>query len=91
MGPHFFVADFHNWFMLYVCKTFICCLIRCAVAGTQYFLETGSLDQTAVRGRWQNVKTCRIYIDEALRDKPAMDIKRPKLIRKAAKKNERLK
>ena len=58
---------------------------------THYFLETGSLDLTAVRGRWQNIKTCRIYIDEALRDKATMDIKRPKLIRSAARILEKFK
>ena len=50
---------------------------------TQYFLETGSLDKTAVRGRWQNVKTCRVYVDEALRDKARMQIPDLRLLKRA--------
>ena len=30
-----------------------------------YFLKTGRLDSTVVRGRWQSEKTARIYIDDA--------------------------
>ena len=33
---------------------------------TAYFLETGSLDLTTVRGRWQSSRTARIYLDEAV-------------------------
>ena len=33
---------------------------------TAHFLEHGSLDKTAVRGRWPSTKTARIYINEAV-------------------------
>ena len=33
---------------------------------TAHFLEFGSLDRTAVRGRWTSVQTARIYIDEGV-------------------------
>ena len=33
---------------------------------TSHFLEYGSLDRTAVRGRWQSTRTARIYIDEGV-------------------------
>ena len=32
---------------------------------TWWFDRSGSLDQTVVRGRWQDAKTCRIYLDDA--------------------------
>jgi len=35
-------------------------------AATEFFRATGSLGRTAVRGRWANEKTCRIYINEAM-------------------------
>ena len=35
-------------------------------AATEFFLATGSLSRTAVRGRWQNEKTCRIYVNESM-------------------------
>ena len=34
---------------------------------THHFHRSGSLDRTAVRGRWRHVETARIYIDEAAR------------------------
>ena len=33
---------------------------------TAHFLQYGSLDRTAIRGRWQNQRTARIYIDEGV-------------------------
>ena len=33
---------------------------------TAHFLEHGSLDKTAVRGRWPSTKTARVYINEAV-------------------------
>ena len=33
---------------------------------TAHFLQFGSLDRTAVRGRWQSTKTARIYINEGI-------------------------
>ena len=33
---------------------------------TAHFREHGSLDATAIRGRWQHVRTCRIYINDAM-------------------------
>ena len=33
---------------------------------TAHFLEHGSLDKTAIRGRWSSAKTARIYINEAV-------------------------
>ena len=35
-------------------------------AATEFFRATGSLSRTAVRGRWQNEKTCRIYVNESM-------------------------
>ena len=35
-------------------------------AATEFFRMTGSLSRTTVRGRWQNEKTCRIYINESM-------------------------
>ena len=35
-------------------------------AATEYFRMSGSLSRTAVRGRWQNEKTCRIYINDSM-------------------------
>jgi len=35
-------------------------------AATEFFRSTGSLSRTAVRGRWQNEKTCRIYVNESM-------------------------
>ena len=32
---------------------------------TQHFREHGSMDATALRGRWANLRTCRIYVNEA--------------------------
>ena len=32
-----------------------------------FFRTTGSLERTAVRGRWTNVRTARFYLDEAAR------------------------
>ena len=32
------------------------------------FRECASFDSVADRGRWRNVRTCRIYIDAALQD-----------------------
>ena len=33
---------------------------------TAHFLEYGSLDKTAIEGRWSSTKTAGIYIDEAV-------------------------
>jgi hypothetical protein len=33
---------------------------------TAHFLQFGSLDRTAVRGRWQSTRTARVYINEAV-------------------------
>ncbi len=35
---------------------------------TNMFRECASFDSVADRGRWRNVRTCRIYIDAALQD-----------------------
>jgi len=35
-------------------------------AATEFFRATGSISRTAVRGRWQNEKTCRIYVNESM-------------------------
>jgi len=35
-------------------------------AATVFFQATGSISRTAVRGRWQNEKTCRIYVNESM-------------------------
>jgi len=35
-------------------------------AATEFFRLSGSLSRTAVRGRWQNEKTCRIYINDSM-------------------------
>ena len=32
---------------------------------TWYFRHTGSFSRTMVRGRWQHLKTCRLYVAEA--------------------------
>ena len=32
---------------------------------TQHFREFGSMDATCVRGRWADVRTCRIYVNDA--------------------------
>ena len=32
---------------------------------TQHFREHGSMDATCIRGRWANVRTCRIYVNNA--------------------------
>ena len=33
---------------------------------TAHFLQFGSLDKTAVRGRWQSTRTARLYVDEGV-------------------------
>ena len=33
---------------------------------TAHFLQFGSLDKTAVRGRWQSARTARVYINEGI-------------------------
>ena len=33
---------------------------------TSFFLASGCIDKTAVRGRWKSVKTARVYIDQAV-------------------------
>ena len=33
---------------------------------TAHFLQFGSLDKTAVRGRWESTRTARLYIDEGV-------------------------
>ena len=38
---------------------------------TSDFRSHGSLDKTADRGRWGNVRTCRIYVNTALADQIA--------------------
>jgi len=35
-------------------------------AATEFFRATGSISRTAIRGRWQNEKTCRIYVNESM-------------------------
>ena len=35
-------------------------------AATSFFRATASLSRTAVRGRWSNEKTCRIYVNESM-------------------------
>ena len=35
-------------------------------AATEFFRAAGSLSRTAVRGRWRNEKTCRIYVNESM-------------------------
>ena len=32
---------------------------------TWYFLQTGSFSKTMLRGRWQHLKTCKLYISQA--------------------------
>ena len=33
---------------------------------TAHFLQFGSLDKTAVRGRWQSTRTAKLYVDEGV-------------------------
>ena len=33
---------------------------------TEYFKQTGSFDKVMELGRWQNLKTCRIYVQDAM-------------------------
>ena len=33
---------------------------------TAHFLQFGSLDKTAVQGRWQSTRTARLYVDEGI-------------------------
>jgi hypothetical protein len=37
-------------------------------AATNMFRQQASFDSVADRGRWRNVRTCRIYVDQALQD-----------------------
>lgn len=41
---------------------------------TALFKQSGSLDATCVRGRWANMRTCRIYINDALQELAAVRI-----------------
>ena len=51
---------------------------------TSCFRRTGSLDRTAVRGRWASIKTCRIYVDQALQDRSHVNIVDEALLQTAA-------
>ena len=52
---------------------------------TDHFRLHGNLPSTTVTGRWQSVKTCRLYIDQAVADRADMRIKPTKLFRKGAR------
>ena len=39
---------------------------------TEMFRDSASFDAVADRGRWRNVRTCRIYIDQALQEAAAL-------------------
>lgn len=41
-------------------------------AATAFFRETGSMSKTCVRGRWNNEKSCRIYINDAVQSLAAL-------------------
>ena len=41
-------------------------------AATAFFRETGSMSKTCVRGRWNNEKSCRIYVNEAVQSLAAL-------------------
>ena len=43
---------------------------------TQLFLETGSMDIVQERGRWNNSKTCRVYVNTALAAKTLLQLPR---------------
>ena len=54
---------------------------------TWHFLTTGNLEQTAVKGRWSQVRTARIYIDQAMAQQHEWEL-RPatrRLLRTAAR------
>ena len=53
------------------------------VGATDHFRLHGNLHATTVMGRWQSVKTCRLYIDQAVADRADMRIKPTKMIRNA--------
>ena len=40
-------------------------------AATNMFRQVASFDAVADRGRWRNIRTCRIYVDQALQDAAA--------------------
>ena len=45
------------------------CQLHCAPlkgGAAAHFLQFGSLDKTAVRGRWQSTRTARVYINEGV-------------------------
>ena len=50
---------------------------------TDHFRLHGNLHSTTVMGRWQSVKTCRLYIDQAVADRADMRIKPTKMFWKA--------
>ena len=50
---------------------------------TDHFRLHGNLHATTVMGRWQSVKTCRLYIDQAIADRADMNVNATKLFQKA--------
>ena len=50
---------------------------------TDQFRLHGNLHSTTVMGRWQSLKTCQLYIDQAVANRADMKIKPTKLFRKA--------
>ena len=50
---------------------------------TDHYRVHGNLHATTVVGRWQSVKTCRLYIDQAIADRADMNVKATKLFKKA--------
>ena len=50
---------------------------------TDHFRLHGNLHATTVMGSWQSVKTCRLYIDQAIADRADMNVKTTKLFQKA--------
>ena len=67
--PHFGWESPHHGPHSLCCAPLGCLSRFSANAGggaTAHFLEYGSLDKTAIRGRWSSTKTARIYINEAV-------------------------
>ena len=42
-------------------------------AATNLFRRCASFDTVSDRGRWKNIRTCRIYVDAALQDAASLE------------------